>query len=91
MRKEPIHHCLKVTFQKKLLNLRLPPTLDYNMAIEAVDSDVRAFWRTRVAAFKTEIPCKVVPQCFEITFRLLNLGLLLGTTGFCDEVYWELV
>lgn len=28
MRKQLIHHSLKVTLQKKLLNLRLPPTLN---------------------------------------------------------------
>lgn len=51
MLKEPMRRFLKVTLQKELLNLRLPPTLDNNMTIEAVDSDVWAFWRTRVAAF----------------------------------------
>lgn len=70
------------------------PSITYlndNMAIEAVDRNVGAFGCARIAAFESEIPSEIASQGVKITFRLLDLRLLLGTTGFCDKVYRELV
>lgn len=58
------------------------------MAIQAVDSDIRALGPARL---ESQILRQITPQCVHITLGLLDFGLLLGTAGLGDQVHGELV
>lgn len=59
--------------------------LDDDVPIETVDRHIRTL------GVDVQVPRKVSPQSVQVTFGLLDLGLLLGTTGFGDEVNGELI
>lgn len=60
------------------------------MSIESVDRHIRALLAS-IPALKAESPRQITAEGLQIAFCLLDLGLLLRTTGLGDQVHGELV
>lgn len=82
---------LKIALKEEFSDLRFSPALDYDMAIQAIDCDIRALFCSRLRGLKAQSAGQVSPQSLQISFRFLDLGLLLGSAGFCNEVHGQLI